>query len=133
MDPISLAIISAIAAGATTALAEKAVSDGYNKLKDLIKRKFGADSKLVKTIADAEDEPEAIDSHKPLLEKRVTDAKAHEDADLIKAAEELLNQLKQQPGGQATIQQIATGSYIAQASHGSSASVNIGQPPQDKK
>ena len=59
-------------------------------------------------------------------------AQAEQDPDIVKAAQELLDQLKAQPGGEQHVQQIASGNYIAQASHGGTASVNVNQPKEKR-
>jgi len=49
MDPISLAIVTALAAGVAAGgskVAEQAIVDGYNALKLLIRSKFGGGSEL---------------------------------------------------------------------------------------
>lgn len=135
MDPISLAIITAIAAGVTAAsgkVAEQAVVDAYNGLKSLIKRKFGDNSEVTKAVEGVEARPES-DARKAALKEEVELAKASDDAEIVKAAQELLEKIKQQPGGAQQVQQIASGNYIAQASHGGQASVKVNRPSQDKK
>jgi len=47
MDPISAAIVAAVAMGVTK-VGGQAIVDAYNGLKDLLKRKLGADSKAVR-------------------------------------------------------------------------------------
>ena len=56
MDPITLAILAGIAAGAGKVGGELVV-DAYGSLKELLKRKFGAESKLVKATEDVEANP----------------------------------------------------------------------------
>jgi phage terminase small subunit len=135
MDPISLAIITAVAVGITAGsgkVSEQAVVDAYNGLKSLIKRKFGDTSEVAKAVEGVETRPES-DARKADLKEEVGLAKANDDAEIVKAAQELLEKIKQQPGGVQQVQQIASGNYIAQASHGGTASVNIDQLTQDKK
>ena len=62
MEPVTTAIMSAIAAGATMGLtdtANKAIADAYDSLKTLIRRKFGGDSNLVGAVAKLEEDPES--------------------------------------------------------------------------
>jgi hypothetical protein len=130
MDPISLAVITAIVTGVTAAsgkIAEQAIVDSYNGLKSLIKRKFGDQSEVAKAIEGVESRPDS-DARKATLKEEVELAKANDDAEILAKAQELLDKIKQQPGGVQQVQQIASGSYIAQASHGGQASVNINQP-----
>ena len=65
------------------------------------------------------------------LKEEVAAAQADQEPELRQAAAALLEQLKAQPGGAQHVQQIASGNYIAQASHGGTASVNVGQPEAD--
>ena len=132
MDPITLAIITAIAAGATAAsgkVAEQAIVDGYNGLKNLIKRKFGDSSEVTKAIEGVESRPES-DSRKATLQEEIAYSKANEDTEILTAANELVEKIKQQPGGIQHVQQTASGSNIAQASHGGTATVNVNQPKE---
>jgi hypothetical protein len=101
MDPITAAIVAALAAGLTE-VGKNAVMDTYTGLKSLLKKKFGEDSKVVK-------------------------AKADQDPELVQKAQELLNQIKSQPGGEGHIQSII-GNYNAMVSGSGSASVNVNHP-----
>lgn len=122
MDPVTTAIIAAIAAGITK-VGEKAIVDTYNALKKLIKDKYGKKSSVVKAVEQLEEKPKS-EGRKTMLQEEIVEAKADKDEDILKAAQELLDLLKSQPGGGQFIQQ-ATGSYIAQAGPGGTASVNV--------
>lgn len=129
MDPISTAILAGLAAGVAggvTDAGKKLIVDAYEALKAALQQKFGVNSELVETVGKLEKKPDRPD-YKQTLEYAVKDSGAAEDADLVAKAQALLEQLKQQPGGEQKIQMIAQGSYIAQASHGGTASVNINQ------
>jgi hypothetical protein len=129
MDPITTAIIAAIAAGATagvTESAKQAVVDAYEALKALLKKKFGGHSEVVKSVEGLETRPDSS-SRKNVLQEEVTTAKADQDPDLIQAAQVLLDLIGAQPGGGQHIQN-ASGSYIAQADRGSTAQVQVNQP-----
>ncbi len=125
MDPITTAIIAGAAAGATK-VATQAVADAYNALKELLKKKLGAQSEVVKAVENVEAKPDSA-GRKETLKEEVTAAKADQDAELVKVAQALLDKLNAQPGGAQMIQQ-ATGSYIAQASGGSTATVSVNVP-----
>lgn len=91
MDPITAAIIGALAAGVTKSagkVAESAIVDGYNALKAAIKRKLGDDNKVSKAVADAEANPDSK-ARQAVLEEEVAASKAAHDADILKAAQEL--------------------------------------------
>lgn len=131
MDPVTTAIIAAVATGAAGAAKEvsgQVIVDAYNGLKTVIKRKFGADSKVVEAIQNYEDEPD-FDPNKSALEGRVKQANLNDDEEVQKAAEKLLAELKALPGGEKNIQ-TAIGSYIAQADRGSTATVSVNQPEE---
>lgn len=125
MEPITTAIIAVLASGMTKA-GEKAIMDSYESLKSLIKRKFGAQSSVAKAVDELEAKPDSA-GRKETLKEEVTAVKAEQDADLLQAAQLLLEKLKAQPGGAQIIQQ-ASGSYIAQASGTSTATVNVSVP-----
>jgi hypothetical protein len=93
MDPISL-ILSALVAGATQT-AGGVAQDAYNGLKALIKRKFESQGKSDSvTILDKyEERPEKT---KPLLEDELIEAEADKDEEIIKLAQNLLEQLNPQ-------------------------------------
>lgn len=127
MEPITAtAIIAALAAGTiggATELGKKAIVDGYEALKSLLKNKFGDQSRVAKSVAFLETMPDS-DASKALVKEAVADAKADQDPDIHKAAQALLDQMKAVPGGEQHIQN-AIGTGIAQADRGSSASVTI--------
>ncbi len=89
MDPISL-IVVALAQGAAVALkdtAAEAVRSGYATLVSLVRRKLGSAEDLVDEYGA---DPEVWE--KPLT-KKLADAGAQEDGELIAAARELLEQV----------------------------------------
>jgi len=136
MDPLTLAIIGAISAGAMSGLTDvgkKAVTDAYEGLKGLLKQKFGANSDVVEAVAKLEAKPESA-GWKETLGDEIKKAGADQDADLIAVAEALLDKIKDLPGGEQNIQSIV-GNYNAQADRGSTATVNVygkGSGPDDK-
>src|SRR5262249_12567612 len=122
MDPITTAILAALATGVTSG-ATSVFADAYKALKNLIKKKFGIQSKLVQFVEDLEAKPDSS-ARKEMLKEEVATTKADQDPDLRNAAQTLLKQISTQPGGEQHIQN-AIGSYIAQAERGSSANVNV--------
>ena len=122
MDPVTAAIIAALATGVTTG-ATRVFVDTYEALKNLIKKKFGMQSKLVQAVEDLEAKPDSS-ARKEMLKEEVATAKADQDPDLRNAAQTLLKQISAQSGGEQHIQN-AIGSYIAQAERGSSANVTV--------
>ena len=133
MDPVTLAVIAAIAAGLAKGagdVAQTAVADAYRGLKQLLARKFGGGSDVVKAIDDAEAKPES-EARKSVLREEVEASGAGSDPEIIAAAERLLQQLGGPAGGD-NVQQ-AIGSYIAQAAQGGHAQVDVGVSPSEPK
>lgn len=125
MDPVTVAIFAAlgyIAAGAGQAVG----TDAYEKLKATLKQKFGDDSDVVKSAENLEAKPDSV-GRKQTLQEEVKASGADQDPDVRQAAQELLDKLNAQPGGQQHIQD-ARGNYIAQADRGSHAEVRIDRP-----
>ena len=108
MDPITAAIVAAVAAGAAK-VGGQAVADAYAGLKALLKRKFGAESKVVKATEEVEANPQSK-SRPATLSEEVTAAKVDQDPEILKAAEALLAKLKDAPGGQTILNQTVSGS-----------------------
>ena len=88
---------SAIAA-ALGNLGSAAVLGAYQAVKALVQRKFGADHKVAKAIEELEQEPNSP-GRKMLLQEAATKAGADKDEEIIKAAQALLDAVKEQPGG----------------------------------
>lgn len=131
MDPITAAIVAALSAGALSGLtdtAKKVIGDAYDGLKALLKKKFGTQSEVVKSVENLEAKPESP-SRQGMLKEEVQAVQADQDPDLLQAAHTLLEQIKAQPGGEQHIQN-AIGSYIALADRGSTATVTVNRPPE---
>jgi cell division septum initiation protein DivIVA len=107
MEPVSM-IIAALGAGAIAATKDTAgtvVKDAYQGLKTLIKKKFEGDV-LGQAMVDAK--PEEIKQAEGLLKDKITKAAADQDQEIIKLAQDLLDKIKEQPGGQEIINQTQT-------------------------
>jgi len=89
MDPISL-VLAALATGAAKAAGD-AIPDAYTGLKALIKRKFQSNAAAAVVLEEYEKDPETYETP---LKKKLTEAEVDRDADIVKAAEELLKQLE---------------------------------------
>lgn len=129
MDPVTNALIVAIAAGASK-IGEKAIIDSYEALKKLLSDKFGEDSEVAKAVDRLESKPES-EGRKATLEEEILDGKADKDEDILKAAQEILDLLKSRSTGGQFVQQ-ATGKYIAQAGQGGTASVQVNRRDKDE-
>jgi phage terminase small subunit len=104
MDPITTAIVAAIAAGVSK-VGEQAVVDAYAKLKELLRKKFGARSKVLKAVKELEANPKSA-ARKDVVKEEVATAKADQDVELLKAAQLLLTAIKTKPDGERIIQTI---------------------------
>lgn len=130
MDPISLVIIAALLQGANLGLTEvtkSVVTDTYKGLRNLITKKFSSHNELIDALNRIEQMPDS-EGRKQALIAEVKAANLLNDSEIVTTSHELLKILKEQPQGDAYIQ-IARGSYIAQADHGSTASVTINGTP----
>jgi hypothetical protein len=130
MDPITAAIVTAVSTGAIGGLTEvgkTALTDAYARLKALLVKKFGKESEVVQAVEQVEAQP-AEDVCKAALAKEVAAVKADQDGELIQIAL-AVQQVLQSSTDNTGHSQVATGSYIAKADRGSSASVHIGIPP----
>lgn len=134
MDPITTAIVSAVsalAAGASSGITEAgkaAMVDGYQKLKGLLVHKFGNQSKVVQAVVDLEEEHDSR-GRQFTLKEQIDKCQANQDQELVQKAQELLNLVRKQPGGEQHIQSI-TGNYNAQNSGSGSATVTVHHPKE---
>jgi phage terminase small subunit len=111
MDPVTTAILAAVAAGAAsgaTKTVEKAVVDAYEGLKGLLKRKFGENSEVSEALAKVEAKPDSA-GRREMLREEIGATNAPEDPEIRHAAEALLEVLRAQPGGQQVVHQVVTG------------------------
>lgn len=105
MDPITGAILAALAAGViggATEVGKKVIVDAYEALKAAIKKKYGEGSKIAQAVADVEEEPDFKPSQDALA-GRVEQAKAVEDEELVKLAETLKAALDKTAEGKAAM------------------------------
>ncbi len=125
MDPITAAIVAALAAGLTE-VGKNTIVDAYTGLKSLLKKKFGDDSKVVKAVDNLEEEKDSK-GRQLTLQEQIAKVKADQDQELVQAAQVLLREVRSQPGGEQRIQSIV-GNYNAMVSGSGSASVNVNHP-----
>jgi len=105
MDPITGAIVAALAAGVlggATEVGKKVVVDAYEALKAAIKQKYGEGSKIAQAVEDAEEEPD-FKPNQDALAGRFEQTNATEDDELVKLAQTLLDALKETPKGQQAV------------------------------
>jgi len=104
MEPISTAIVAAIAVGVaagTTDVSKNALVDTYNGLKGLIQKKFGK-SELPEAVKKLEQNPESK-GRLVTLQEEVKESGADKDEDILKLVQELMNILEKMPEGQKNI------------------------------
>ena len=126
MDPVTTAIVAAIAAGAVsgvTKVGEQIILDAYGKLKELLKTKFGARSKVVKAVKDLEVNPKSA-ARRGVVKEEVVAAKADKDTDLLKLAQQILKAINAKPGGEQIIQTVIGDQDIQVSGNGNVISVN---------
>ena len=97
MDIITTAIIAALAA-----LSKDAINDSYNALKSALKKKFGSNSDVVDAVEGLEKKPDSK-GRQVTLQEEIENAKVNDDAEIVQLAQNLLNRLKDEPGGQQII------------------------------
>ncbi len=103
-------IIAALIAGATAAAKDTAgvaVKDAYNGLKELIKKKFGDKTDLVDAVDKLEKKPDS-EARKATVKEEIETAKVNDDPEILKLAQDLLDKVKEQPGGQEILNQTQT-------------------------
>ncbi len=111
MEPITGAIIAALAN-----LSKDAIKDGYGALKVALQKKFGDKSDLVDAVDKLEKKPDS-EGRKSMLQEELEIAKVNEDPEILQLAQDLLDKIKEQPGGQQIIDQTQTNTV---------SSVNVG-------
>jgi hypothetical protein len=131
IEQIVAAMLGGVAASSGK-VASKAVEDAYGALKKLLVQKLGANSEAAEAVAKLEAKPDS-EARKAAVAEEFSAAKVADDAELLAAAQHLKTALEQlPPDGRAHVQH-AVGNYIAQASGGSTAMVNVGReaaPPK---
>jgi len=98
MDPITVAIMSALSAGLTDLM----VKDAYEALKARIRKKFGDESKVVKAVSEVEQEPD-FKPNQVTLAGRIEQEKASGDTELLRLAQDLQKALEKTAAGQAAL------------------------------
>ena len=120
MDIITTAIIAALAG-----LSKDAVNDSYKALKSALKKKFGSDSDVVDAVEGLEKKPDSK-GRRATLQEEIENSKVNEDSEIVQLAQDLLNQLQEQPSGQQVIQQtVSNVKYAATSGTGTASISNI--------
>ena len=124
-DSIVAALLGGLAALAGK-VASKAVEDAYGALKGLLLRTSGDKSAAAEAITKLEARPDS-EGRKATVAEELTAAKVADDRELLEAARRLQAALDQLPAEGRNQVQNAIGNHIAQASGGSTATVNVGR------
>ena len=103
MESMTNTITQAIVDGLAN-LGQDAIKDGYSALKGVLQKKFGDKSDLVDAVDKLEKKPDS-EGRKAILQEEFEIAKVNDDPDVIRLAQDLLDKIKEQPGGQQTINQ----------------------------
>ena len=133
MEPITTAILAVLPTLAADTV-KSAVKDSYEALKEVIRRKWGDTSPINKAISALEEDPTSK-AQAAVLEEKIVAANAAEDADVIQALRQLVEQMKAHGvGGEAVarIQFTMSGGVmqgVAGAENVHIGSMTFGAPP----
>jgi hypothetical protein len=109
MDPITGAIVAALAAGVAGGAGEvgkQVIVDAYEGLKGAIKKRTGAESDVADAVEKLEEKPES-QGRQMMLEEEVADADLTQDEELVAQARELIAALKESAAGQQALSKYA--------------------------
>ena len=101
MDLITTAVVAALAAGTVSGITETsktAITDGYNKLKDLLTKKHGASSDVVQALDKLETKPKSS-GRKDTLQEEIAAVHIEQDDEIRAAAQHLLTLVQPQQAG----------------------------------
>jgi len=119
MDPITTAIVAALAAGVT----QGTVADAYNGVKQLIKTKFENKNDFIVAIDKLEQKPQS-NARQMELQEQIEENNLDKHTDIVELAKKLIDELNKSSDNEKHIMQ-AKGKFVAQADHGSTANVTI--------
>ena len=94
MDPITAAIVAALAACVTDGK-QQATVDAYKELQGSLQQKFGTNSELIDALEGLERRPES-DGRRAVLQEEISAAGADQDPDLLNLAQTLQDKVAQQ-------------------------------------
>lgn len=126
IEVITSAVVGGLLAGANDGLKEvtrKGISDGYERLKSLLLRHENGEHDVADALKKLEAKPDS-EARKAVLVEELERSGAAKDLAIQDQARLLLDLVKELSAGN-TSGQIASGTRIAQADRGSSATVNI--------
>jgi hypothetical protein len=85
-------------------LSTDAIKEGYEALKAGLKKKFGAQSDLCEAVGKLEQKPDS-EARKAAVQEEVAAVSGNTDPEIVQLLENLLEKLRELPGGQQSIQQ----------------------------
>jgi len=135
MDPITTTILAALGVMGSEVI-KSGVKDAYESLKAVIRRKWGEGAPISKAIAALEEDPQSK-AQAAVLEEKVDQAKATDDAEVAQALHKLVEQMKAHAvGGEAVarIQFNISGGLVqgvAGAENVHIGSMTFGAPPKE--
>lgn len=130
MDPITAAIVAALSTGALSGLTDTGkvvITATYDSLKALLIKKSGGKSAVAQSLELLEEKPDSVGRQQTLTEE-IFDAQVVQDPEIVQVAQNLLDLVHKQPGGERFIQQV-TGNYTAFVQGSGNAIDNIGDIP----
>jgi hypothetical protein len=133
MEPITAAIVALLPELATNTV-KSVVKDAYEALKAVIRRKWG-DSGPIKAISALEVDPES-EAQAAVVQEKILAAKANEDAEVLQALHQLVEQMKTHSlGGEAVAKiQFTMSGGVVQGVAGAETvqigSMTFGEPPK---
>ena len=92
MDPITTTILAALGVIGSEVI-KSGVKDAYEGLKAVIRRKWGESAPISKAIAALEEDPQSK-AQAAVLEEKVSQVKATDDAEVAQALHKLVQQMK---------------------------------------
>jgi len=131
MEPITAAILAALSSD----VVKSGISDAYEGLKAIIRRKWGDSAPINKAITALEEDPKSK-AQAAVLEEKVAAVKATDDSEVAQALHQLVEQMKSKGvGGEAVakIQFNMSGGVvqgIAGAENVQIGSMTFGAPPK---
>lgn len=139
MDPISAALIAALATGVAKGVTEvgtKLIPDAYHALKRALQEKFGVDSNVVEAVDSLEKKSDSK-GRAETLQEEIKAAGADQDPELLRLAEALQQAVKESGTGtsyQATLSgtgALAQGEGASAVAATGEGSIAIGQVGRD--
>jgi hypothetical protein len=134
MDPITTAILAALGVMGSEVI-KSGVKDAYDSLKAVIRRKWGESAAISKAITALEEDPQSK-AQAGVLEEKVGEVKATNDAEVAQALHRLVEQMKAGGVGGEAVARIhfnMSGGVVqgvAAAEHVQIGSMTFGAPPK---